>query len=226
LEPAPPARGGSWGLRAEEEEGFRQFAALVAEWEPDGSVAWALTRFDMGCERSGDAEALSDYLLALRGLLDAMDEAGQPTLSRRLAALCAEEASREILASRIDAAVQLELALMTGAPIDAWSPPPGVPPARELVVEVEEHLRALLRDVACGYLTSQLATTADEILAPAPPPPAPAPVAPVLRPPEGEPTVTRTPERIVDVIQKDERALVMDDFAWDVGDADDYSAPV
>src|SRR5437763_774731 len=153
----------------------------------------------MGCERASDAEALSDYLLALRGALDAVDEAGQPTIARRLAALCAEQAHRQQLQSRIDAAVALELALVAGVPVDAWSPPPGIESARDLVAEIEEHLRALLRDVACGYLKPDLASTADEILAPkAPPPPRPSP----LKAPEAEPTVTR----IVDVIQEHEPA--------------------
>jgi hypothetical protein len=35
---------------------------------------------------------------------------------------------------------------------------------RELVSEVETHLRALLRDVVCGYLDTDLKGVADEIL--------------------------------------------------------------
>src|SRR3954453_4628455 len=164
LQSAPPARGGAWALGAEEEEGFKQFAALVAAWEPLGPLAWALTRFDMGCERSSDGEALSDYLLALRGLLDAVDEAGQPTLPRRLAALCAEAPNRGLLMSRVEAAINLELALISGVPIDAWAAPAGIRSGRDLVAEIEEHLRALLRDVVCGYLKPELASMADEIL--------------------------------------------------------------
>ncbi len=33
-------------------------------------LAWALARFEMGCERSSELEALSDHLLALRALLE------------------------------------------------------------------------------------------------------------------------------------------------------------
>jgi hypothetical protein len=289
LQPAPPARGGAWALGGDEEEGFKQFAALVAAWEPTGPLAWALGRFDMGCERSSDGEALSDYLLALRGLLDAVDEAGQPTLARRLAALCAEAPNRGILMSRVEAALNLELALIDGVPIDAWVPPAGIHSGRALVGEIEEHLRALLRDVVCGYLKPELASMADEILlqsepvhihardlrmdppttftAPADPPTeqslppehrsptqlppehadAPEPpatphrerhqvrefVRPVaLVPPEAEPRVTR----LVDVINEqpsaspvpahEQPALVVDDFAWDLDDPGDYSAPV
>jgi hypothetical protein len=220
LQPAPPARGGAWALAAEEEDGFRQFAALVADWDPEGPLAWALARFDMGCERSSDAEALSDYLLALRGLLDAVDEAGQPTLGRRLAALCAEEGDRSVLMSRVDAALNLELALIAGVPIDSWTPPAGIRSGRELVAEVEEHLRALLRDVVCGYLKPGLASTADEILLRSNSmqvsardvrdEPVRIPVAvqdpptvyraPAIAPPEAEPRVTR----LVDVINERE----------------------
>ena len=164
LQPAPPARGGVWALSGEEIDGFKQFAGMVGEWEPTGPLAWGLARFDMGCERSSDSEALSDYLLALRGLLDAVDEAGQPTLARRLAALCAEPENRAYLMSRVEAALELELALINGVPIDAWHPPRGIQSGRELVAEMEEHLRALLRDVVCGYLKPELATMADEIL--------------------------------------------------------------
>src|SRR3954463_13085322 len=184
LQPAPPARGGAWALGAEEEESFKQFAALVAAWEPTGPLAWALARFDMGCERSSDGEALSDYLLALRGLLDAVDEAGQPTLARRLAALCAEEANRGILMAHVEAALNLELALIAGVPIDAWSPPAGVASGRELVGEIEEHLRALLRDVVCGYLKPELASMADEILLAQPAAPQPHPAYPAAVQPD------------------------------------------
>src|SRR3954453_2924192 len=192
LQPAPPARGGAWALGAEEEDGFRQFAGLVADWDPAGPLAWALARVDMGCERSSDAEARSDSLLALRGLLDAVDEAGQPTLGRRLAALCAEEANRSLLMSRVEAALALELALIDGVPIDAWTPPPGVHSGRELVGEIEEHLRALLRDVVCGYLKPELASMADDILMGArAPEPEPSVVRTPLRAPEAEPRITR-----------------------------------
>jgi hypothetical protein len=298
LQPAPPARGGAWALSADEEEGFRQFAGLVADWEPAGPLAWALARFDMGCERSSDGEALSDYLLALRGLLDAIDEAGQPTLPRRLAALCAEEVNRGHLMARVEAALNLELALISGVPIDAWVPPAGIRSGRELVGEMEGHLRALLRDVVCGYLKPELASMADDILVraePAPVPiaigtahpldpptrydepvdphteislppehrrpaaepvhsaadprlphePQPRPAVPhherhavrefarpsALVPPEAEPRVTR----LVDVINEpapkpapssyEQPALVVDDFAWDIDDPNDYSAP-
>jgi hypothetical protein len=205
-------------------------------------------------------------------------------------------------------------------------PPAGVHSGRELVGEIEEHLRALLRDVVCGYLKPELASMADEILlqsdsveihardtrmeqppaahpghaaahpghatahpghaaahhehAPAhpldPPTTVAAPINPpteqslppehrspahprpergpatdppatphherhqvrefmrpvALVPPEAEPRITR----LVDVINDpapapapapthEQPALVVDDFAWDLDDPDDYSAP-
>jgi hypothetical protein len=227
--------------------------------------------------------------------------------------------------SRVEAALNLELALISGVPIDAWAAPAGIQSGRALVGEMEEHLRALLRDVVCGYLKPELASMADEILlqsepveirahdirpqphavpvavpavdahadfAPHPfaeanphPAAAPHPLDPpttfdspavfdprtevslppehrspdthmppehmpptapatphherhavrefALVPPEAEPRVTR----LVDVINEpaptratpapvhEQPALVVDDFAWDLDDPDDYSAP-
>jgi hypothetical protein len=217
----------------------------------------------------------------------------------------------------VEAALSLELALISGVPIDAWVPPAGIQSGRELVSEIEEHLRALLRDVVCGYLKPELASMADEILLqgsesveihardlrkqPDPVPaaaradvapnanatpdpyayatPAPHPLDPptifdppteqslppehrspshlppehaaapdphatphherhqvrefvrpvALVPPEAEPRITR----LVDVINEPkpvpahvQPALVVDDFAWDLDDPEDYSAPV
>ena len=54
----------------------------------------------------------------------------------------------------------LERFVMGGGP-RTW--PSGDSPV-ELVAEVEGHLRALLRDVLCGYLDSELKGVADDIL--------------------------------------------------------------
>jgi hypothetical protein len=78
----------------------------------------------------------------------------------RLAALCAEEGGRGELQERMETATRLERYVMghtSGASIDTESP-------RELVAEVEGHLRALLRDVLCGYLDADLKSVADDIL--------------------------------------------------------------
>jgi hypothetical protein len=147
-------------LRAGDEQAFREFFTAVTSAEPSASVAWALDRFEMGCARPTEAEALTDYLLGLRALLDATTDAGQASFGLRLAALCAEDGARRELQDRLEAALALERFVMghSGtARVDAESP-------RELVAEMEGHLRALLRDVLCGYLDADLKAVADEIL--------------------------------------------------------------
>jgi hypothetical protein len=151
---------GEWMLPAGEEQAFREFFAAIDGARPGEMVGWALDRFEMGCERRTEAQALSDYLLALRALLDATSQAGQASMSLRLAALCAEEQSRRDVQHRLEAALALERFVMggaTGVRLDAESP-------RELVAEAEGHLRALLRDVLCGYLDADLKGVADDIL--------------------------------------------------------------
>jgi hypothetical protein len=162
---SPP--GGEWMLSAGDEQAFREFFAAIDGSRPPETVAWALERFEMGCERAMEAQALSDYLLALRALLDATTEAGQASLALRLAALCAEEGARRDVQHRLEAALALERFVMGGAiglRPDAESP-------RELVDDAENHLRALLRDVLCGYLDPDLKGVADDILVEAGPEP-------------------------------------------------------
>jgi len=81
-------------------------------------------------------------------------------MALRLAALCAEEGARQDVQHRLEAALALERFVMggaTGVRPDAESP-------RELVDDAEHHLRALLRDVLCGYLDADLKGVADDIL--------------------------------------------------------------
>lgn len=151
-------RGEGWVLAAGDEEVLREFLATLDESAPAGVIAWALARFEMGCERSHDGEALSDYLLALRALLDATSDAGEASLALRVAALCAEEGNRRTVQRRIEAALALERFVMGGL-----GRMPDEPPG-DLVAEVERHVRALLRDVLCGYLDPELKTVADDIL--------------------------------------------------------------
>jgi hypothetical protein len=179
LDAAGDARGEPWTLYEDEEEDLSAFLDAVERAAVTGPVAWALNRFEMGCGRGSEAEALSDYLMALRGLLDATGEAGEASLALRLAALCAEEGERRTLRRRVEQAVSLERFVMGGArgkPLDEWIGPES---PRALVAEIERHTRALLRDVICGYLDADLKGVADEILLERPEPPA----AP-RRPPE------------------------------------------
>jgi hypothetical protein len=157
---AAHARGPECMLRAGDEQAFREFYSATCAARPPASVAWALDRFEMGCARATDAEALSDYLLGLRALLDATTETGHASFGLRLAALCAEEHARRDLQERVEAAFALERFVMGGSGgvrLDAESP-------RELIAEIECHLRALLRDVMCGYLDADLKAVADDIL--------------------------------------------------------------
>jgi histone H3/H4 len=156
------ARGEDWVLASGEENELRDLARLCEEEPPDGTTAWALARFEMGCSRLTAAEALSDYLLSLRALLSATSDAGQAGLALRVAALCAEEGQRRTVQRRVELAVALERFVMGGRGqldegVRAESP-------TVLVGELERHLRALLRDILCGYLDADLKGVADDIL--------------------------------------------------------------
>ena len=103
-------------------------------------------------------EALNDYLLALRFLL----EGGGPAdlgLPMRVAALCAEPEEREPVKALLDRAVALEKELWSGEPASIGDRTPA-----QLAAEVEDLARAILKDAACGHLGGDLRTTADEIL--------------------------------------------------------------
>jgi hypothetical protein len=149
-------------IRANQEDELRAFCNLIARRAPTGGeVAWALARFEMGCERLAPFEALTDYLLALRALLEP-EGPGSGRLAQRLAVLCAQPAAQAALAERTAHAISLERAVISGlAPGDT---DPGHP-VDALVGEIAEHLRALLRDVLCGHLDADLRGVADDLLA-------------------------------------------------------------
>ena len=117
----------------------------------------AISRFEAGLERHVVLEALNDYLLSLRFLL----EGGGPAdlgLAMRVAALCAEPDHRDEVKAVVDRAVALERELWSG------EPPVGGPAPAETATQLEELARAILKDAACGHLGSELRSTADEIL--------------------------------------------------------------
>ena len=162
-------RGEDWVLEAGEEAELRDFLETVGETPVDGTVAWALARFEMGCARRLESEALSDYLLALRALLDAMSDAGRASMALRLAALCAEEGERRAVQRRIEMTLALERFVMgNGRAERAIEASIGAESPRALVAELEANLRALLRDVVCGYLDPDLKSVADDLLLEAP----------------------------------------------------------
>jgi hypothetical protein len=149
---------------AAQEAELRAFCRLVsrpAGGDGEGELAWALARFEMGCERISPLQALTDYLLALRALL----EPEGPTsgrLAQRLAVICAGPEDRSALAQRVARAIILEREVITGvAPDEADR----AHPVNALVDELAEHLRAVLRDALCGHLDADLCAVADELLA-------------------------------------------------------------
>ncbi|HEX3691978.1 MAG TPA: hypothetical protein VHU13_01435 [Solirubrobacteraceae bacterium] len=149
----------------EQEDELRAFCALISRRTPiDTPIAWALRRFELGCERPDEREALSDHLLALRALLS--EAPGDPSrayagadglLAARLAALCAPAERRRELVERTLAAIELERKIIAGSPTQGAAP-------LALAREIADHLRALLRDVICGHLRPDLGPLADEIL--------------------------------------------------------------
>ncbi len=152
-------------LLAEQEDEFRGFCNLMARRVPaaaEGSfgsreMAWALARFEMGCERGSPLEALTDYVLALRALLEP-EGPGSSRLPQRLALICARPEERAKLAERVAIALTLERAVLTGmSAADEYS--------EQLVEEMGQHLRALLRDSLCGHLQPDLVGIADMVLA-------------------------------------------------------------
>jgi hypothetical protein len=144
-------------VSAEQEDELRAFCNLVSCRAPDGNeLAWALRRFELGCERESSYEALSDHLLALRALLEPEGPASG-LLAGRIAALCATPEHRAKLTKRMVKAQALERAAIAGT---AGEHAAGLNLARDLA----DHLRALLRDVICGHLDPNLTVLADELL--------------------------------------------------------------
>ncbi len=199
LEATGAARGEPWILVDGEEAELRQFVDVVDGVSRGGSVAWALSRFEMGCGRRLESEALSDYLLGLRALVESNGETGRSSLALRVAVLCAEEAERKRVQRRIELAQALERLVMGDGSEDPYLDAVGSDSPRTLVDEVERHLRALLRDVMCGYLDADLRSVADGLLL-APPEPFEIqasdlrPQTPVLRPQTSE---ARAPAAVV-----------------------------
>jgi hypothetical protein len=125
-----------------------------------GAVARAISRFEAGLERNAVVEALNDYLLALRFVL----EGGGPAdlgLAMRVAALCAEPERRSEIKAIVGRGLALERELWSGEPAPTAE---GAPTAPETATAIEDLTRAILKDAACGHLGGDLRSTADEIL--------------------------------------------------------------
>jgi hypothetical protein len=168
LGPTGYARGPECSLETEAGHDLRQLLDAVESGRAHGSVAWALGRFEMGVEREHDVEALSDYLLALRALLDAGPASDPTSVALRLAALCAEEGDRRAVQRRIESAFALEPFVVDGGADEAqcqrYADESGGDGPHALVLELEEALRQLLWGVLTGEREAELQGRADEIL--------------------------------------------------------------
>ncbi len=123
------------------------------------SLDWAASRFELGAERASLIEALSDYLLALRGLLEGGGPA-RTSLSARAAALVCEPHEREQGRVTVERALAIERKLMSGG---RYRPAAGTSPL-DVIGELEELLRRLLKGLATGELGGDLRAAADEVL--------------------------------------------------------------
>ncbi len=153
---APAPRADDYKLNEEEAARLVDLAAtLEARPDPAGPLAWAVRRFELGCERPSPAEGLSDHLLALRAVLDGQGPVGA-SLPMRAAALIADGSTDRLGArERVEAALELERAQMSGASAES---------AGELAGWAEECVRRILREAALGELGADLNEAADETL--------------------------------------------------------------
>jgi hypothetical protein len=148
---------GALVVRAEQEDELRAFCSLLARRTPrDDPAAWALRRFELGCEAASEIVGLTDHLLALQALLEP-ERVAPGLLASRVAALCAPPQERKQTAARVLRAIELERDAVRGeAAPDAAS--------LDLSHEIANHVRALLRDLICGHLAPDLAALADEMM--------------------------------------------------------------
>jgi hypothetical protein len=158
---APRPRHGGYRLTGNEAAELETFSrTLTVRGARLPALAWAVSRFDLGAERPSLIEALSDYLLALRGLL----EGGGPAragLAARVAALaCKTVPEREAARVAIERALLLERKLMSGA---RYRPAADASPLA-VIAEVEELLRRILKGLATGRLAGDLRAVADDAL--------------------------------------------------------------
>jgi len=143
----------------EEEDALRAFCSLVTRRTPRaGELAWALRRFELGCERPRALDALTDWLLAARAILADPAAHGYEGMVPRLAAICAAPADRDALGERLSRAIALERAAVAGL---VRSEPEVEAPVLELGAQV----RAVLRDVLCGHLDPDLRGLGDRLIA-------------------------------------------------------------
>ena len=154
---AAATRPGGYRLSESEATELAEFAtALESRPDPDGALTWAVGRFEMGCEREGPLEGLSDHLLAMRAVLEGHGPVGA-SLPMRAAALIASDGSMDRIEARerVEQTLELEREAMNGRYLEGGA---------ELALWAEEKVRALLRAAAMGELGNDLSAVADESL--------------------------------------------------------------
>lgn len=154
----------AWTLSPGEDEELRQFIGAVRRVDRRTRVAWSLKRFEMGLERGIPAEGLTDFLAALRTLLEAHDDIGKAALPARVSALCARDSERVHVRETVEAAFALERLAIDGHIGRTDRKRLAKLPPLEVIAESERYLRALLHDLVCGYLSTDLKKLADDIL--------------------------------------------------------------
>ncbi len=153
---APASRPGGYRLSEAESAELVELAnALEARPDPDAALAWAVGRFEMGCERDSAVAGLSDHLLALRAVLEGHGPVGASLPMRAAALIAGEEMDRVEARKRLEDMLELERALMSGSRTER---------AMEFAAWTEESVRGLLLKAALGELGSDLSATADETL--------------------------------------------------------------
>lgn len=153
----PQTRLGGYKLSEAEATELAEFARrLEARPDPEGSLAWAVARFEMGCDRPTALAGLSDHLLAMRALFEGMGPVGA-NLPMRVAALIADPPERPVAYEKLQGAFELERAMMGGNEFDLGS-------ATGLAAWVEDAARAIIRGSALGEHGSDVAASADESL--------------------------------------------------------------
>jgi hypothetical protein len=153
----PATRPGGYKLSEAEAAELADLACrLEARPDPDASLAWAVARFEMGCDRLTALDGVSDHLLALRALFEGRGPVGA-ALPMRVAALISRPAEREEACEKVQAAFELERALMAGHQLDVGS-------AIGLAAWLEDGARAIVREAALGMHGGEVGAAADEAL--------------------------------------------------------------
>ena len=154
---APQPRAGTYKLNETETGELAEFARrLEMRPDPEGSLAWAVGRFEMACDRSAALDGLSDHLLAMRALFEGSGPVGA-NLPMRVAALLTEPPERPEAYEKLQGAFELERAMMAGEDYEIGS-------ATGLAAWVEDATRTIVRGAALGEHGSDVAASADESL--------------------------------------------------------------